>query len=226
MSKDGTTRRLILAATLLGMTFFAAAGAQAALVNGSFESGTDPGSFLTLNSGASDLTGWTIASGSIDYIGSYWAAADGSRSIDLNGNAPGAIYQSFATQIGQQYKVTFSMAGNPDGAPGTKSLNSFVKQGNGNVLGSTSVTFDTAGKSKSNMGWTEYSYLFTAGGTRATLWFESTTTSNIPDGFSGNPFGPALDGIKVEAVPIPATLILFGSGLVGLVGIGRRRLKK
>ena len=69
--------------------------AQAAtLVNGSFEDGVDPGVFTTLGEGSGNITGWSIygggVAGTIDYIGSYWNASDGNRSIDLNGNGPGA----------------------------------------------------------------------------------------------------------------------------------------
>jgi hypothetical protein len=41
------------------------------VINGSFELGTDPGSsFATVNAGDSTtITGWTVDSGSVDYIG-------------------------------------------------------------------------------------------------------------------------------------------------------------
>ena len=34
------------------------------------------------------------------------------------------------------------------------------------------------------------------------------------------------EGITINQVPIPGTVLLFGSGLLGLMGIGRRRMKK
>ena len=84
--------------------------------NGSFEEGTvDPGSFITLSAfDNTSITGWTVSSGSIDLIGSHWVASDGDRSIDLNGNEPGAISQTFDTEPGAVYNVLFDMAGNPD----------------------------------------------------------------------------------------------------------------
>ena len=52
------------------------------VANGSFESGTTPGDFIGLEAGSSGLTGWSIDTGNVDYIGTHWNAADGSRSVD------------------------------------------------------------------------------------------------------------------------------------------------
>ncbi len=92
------------------------------VVNGSFELGTDPGgSFLTVNAGESSITGWTVDSGSVDYIGGYWAASDGLRSIDMNGLTTGSISQTITgLTIGQQYRVSFDLAGNTDFGPTVK----------------------------------------------------------------------------------------------------------
>src|SRR5262249_15845908 len=53
------------------------------LVNGSFEEGPDPGPgrFLTLNEGSTEIRGWVVTRGQIDYNGTYWEAADGQRSL-------------------------------------------------------------------------------------------------------------------------------------------------
>lgn len=145
----------------------------------------------------------------IDYIGNYWQAADGSRSIDLAGNGPGSISQSFATVLGQTYTVSFYMAGNPDGGTTLKALAASA----GSVVEQV-FTFSTVGNTKASMGWTRQSFNFVAGGATTTLTFASDI-----DG----PYGPALDRVSV---PEPGTLILLGAGLLGLVGLGRKRLKK
>src|SRR5947199_114896 len=54
------------------------------VVNGSFEDGPDPGGFTIYYAGATDIPGWTVTQGSIDYVGTYWQPGDGARSIDLN----------------------------------------------------------------------------------------------------------------------------------------------
>jgi hypothetical protein len=96
----------------------AGSSAQAAsFTNGSFELGSDPGSFSTVFQGdGATITGWLVggpSGASVDYIGSYWEAADGTRSIDLSGtsNYPdgpikwGEISQTFDTISGQALTV-------------------------------------------------------------------------------------------------------------------------
>src|SRR5262249_24519791 len=86
------------------------------LVNGSFEEGPDPGAFLPVNKDSTDIKGWTVTRGQIDYIGSFWPAADGKRSLDLHGSPGfGGVSQTFPTVKGQKYRVTFALAGNPEG---------------------------------------------------------------------------------------------------------------
>jgi hypothetical protein len=38
--------------------------------------------------------------------------------------------------------------------------------------------------------------------------------------------GADIDNLTFDAIPEPSTMLLFGSGLAGLVGYGRRRFKK
>jgi len=186
-------KRRTLVGTALGLVAaIALSGAALAFTgptNGSFETGNylDGGSgFQTLNASATDLTGWTIASGSIDWIGTHWAAADGSKSLDMNGTGPGSISQAFATTIGKAYTVTFALSGNPDGAPSVKTLS----------VGATGAapatySFDTsvALNTLVNMKWTTQTYKFTATSATTTLTFTSTTANSV--------YGPALDNVVV-----------------------------
>jgi choice-of-anchor C domain-containing protein len=156
--------------------------ASADVSNGSFETGVNPGVFATLAAGNTNVTGWTIVSGSIDYIGTYWAAADGNRSIDLSGSAPGAISAPVDTIPGGVYRVRFAMAGNPDGGPTVKTL--VADAG----AFSAAFSFDTTGASLSDMGWTTKSFDFLASDSETTLLFTSTTSG---------PWGPAVDDVQV-----------------------------
>ena len=179
----------------------------ATVVNGDFETGPNPGSFTTVNAGGT-IGAWTVLSGSVDYIGTYWQPQGGSRSVDLNGNSQGAIEQAIATVIGQAYEVTFWLAGNPDNGPEIKTVKVAAADANG------MFTFDTFGVSRAAMGWQKYTFNFTANSTSTLLSFASQNQSA---------YGAALDTVSIAAVPEPATwaMMLFGFVLVG--GAMRRR---
>jgi choice-of-anchor C domain-containing protein len=159
--------------------------------NGSFEEGPDDiGGFTTLTAPDDSITGWNVSSGSIDLIGTHWAASEGDRSIDLNGGGPGAISQTFDTEPGAVYQVFFDMAGNPDD-PGDPDpdLKVIVVSANSETA---EYVFDSASATREEMGWTEMSFIFRASSDSTTLEFASTS----PDG----PYGPALDNVRV--IPI------------------------
>ena len=87
---------------------------QELAVNGSFEQGTDPGAtfFEITAPDSTTIPGWDVVTNSIDYIGGFWQAAEGVRSLDMNGAGPGVIEQQLSTSVGTQYTVTFALAGN------------------------------------------------------------------------------------------------------------------
>jgi len=157
------------------------------LINGSFEHGIDTGSsFITLYLGSTDITGWTVTQNNIDYVGGYWQAADGNRSLDMNGTAVGAIEQTFSTAVGAVYEVHFSLAGNPNTNPKLKRLK--VRAGSD----STEVSFDATPYWTGNMGWMTIFWSFTATANQTTIEFISL--NNELDNCCG---GVALDNVFV-----------------------------
>ena len=204
-------RKLMLAA-VAAVALPAAAQAAPIITNGSFEtSATVQGgpAFVTLNNGSTAIDGWTVTSGSIDYILSYWPAQDGSRSIDLSGNGNGSISQTFNTTAGTRYVVNFFLGGNFDGPPPSKTIQASA----GGFTGNFTYTPTGSGRFQ---GYNSYSFGFVGNGSPTTLTFSSLT---------GTAFGAALDNVSVTAVPEPASwaLMIAGFGLAGAALRGRRR---
>ncbi|HYL65716.1 MAG TPA: choice-of-anchor C family protein [Nitrosopumilaceae archaeon] len=160
--------------------------------NGSFENPNSCSSpFTTLNSPSTTITGWTVGGQSIDWICGYWAASDGTKSIDLSGNAAGSVSQDLTTIPGATYAVTFDMSGNTDGG-------NTIKQLTATAPGySQPHTYDTTGH-HSGTNWVQHSFSFTATGTISTLSFTSNEL---------NPYGPALDNVNVVLSKCPAGFV-------------------
>ena len=184
------TRTLVVALLLVGSAASFSSGEEKAkemnlIVNGSFEDGPDPGEFKMLEKGSTEIKGWEVSRGSVDYIGSYWQQADGKRSIDLNGSGRGGVSQAIKTKKGQKYAVTFNLAGNPEGGAAVKKMKV------GAVGNSNEFTFDITGKSRTEMGWASKTWEFTATADETTLEFYSTTDDD-------DAYGPVLDNVTVK----------------------------
>lgn len=213
--------RKTLAALLVCCASIGAAQAQA-FQNGSFEIGsTDPGAFIHLPVGSTTITGWTVVGpGDVDYIGSFWTAADGARSVDLSGNSGGGVEQAFSTVAGTTYDVSFSLSGNPECAQGVKTVNVTATP-----PGTTaSYTHDTTGTSLPTIPWAAQQFSFTASGAATTLSFVTNDASAC---------GPALDNVVVTpragaAVAAVPTLSEWTLGLLVLAmgGLALRRHRR
>ena len=201
--------------TLTSLTLAGRPTQAASFTNGSFELGPNSAGFITLNTGSTAIPGWLVLGDSIDY-GSGWQASDGTRSVDLSGQGPGRIQQSFDTILGATYQVLFDLAGNPGGAPTEKLLRV-------NATGNTNqdYSFDTTGKTFTAMGWQTLTYNFTATSPSTTLLFTSLTNT---------PFGPALDNVRVGTgggTPVtPVTPVPTPALLPGLIGLGAAAWRK
>jgi choice-of-anchor C domain-containing protein len=158
------------------------------LVNGSFEQGPEEvGDFLPLDKDSGALKGWVVTRGQIDLIGTHWQSAHGKRSLDLHGSPGfGGVAQSFKTQKGAKYRVTFFLAGNPDGTVAKKTM---AVRAAGQQK---EFSFDTTGRSNTDMGWQQQTWEFTAerGETTLELFTLMTEDENC---------GPAIDDVTMVA---------------------------
>jgi choice-of-anchor C domain-containing protein len=185
--KRRTLIRIVSLALVLALP--AAAMAGASVQNGSFEGDDTVGSFVTLSGGSTAIAGWSVSTGSVDWIGTYWSHHDGLKSLDLNGLAPGAVSQTLTTTANSSYLVAFWMAANPTCGAAIKTLDV-------SATGAATVgyQFDSSGRTRSNMGWTLHTYAFTAVGSATQLAFSSTTPGSC---------GPALDLVAITQSTTP-----------------------
>jgi hypothetical protein len=188
-------RFVTLAVVAFGGLLAAAPGAFGAgsiVVNGNFEHPAVAGPFQDFF--PPGFRGWRIDRGSVDVVHTFWRAASRDQSLELNGQARGAISQRLETVPGADYRLRFKFAGNPDtefSACQDPALR--IKQmrvsWDGDSLGS--FAFDITGQTFDDMGWEPISIPVTASASTTSLRFTSQT-----DGFCG----PAIDHVVV--IPI------------------------
>ena len=200
-----TRRHALAALTLLAVVLLAGATrapARAAgpelLTNGGFETGAlSPAGqtgFDDLTAGSDAITGWKVESGSVDYMGTYWSAAEGSRSVDLDGNGPGSISQTITTVVGQTYTINFQYSANTDGGP-LNTPTADVLWNTDTVLPGISHTTPVSGM---DMGWTAGQVTVTGTGSDK-LTFASKDSP-------GSPYGIVIDAVSIRATTVQPTL--------------------
>ena len=85
----------------------------------------------------------------------------------------------------------------------------------------TSIPSGTTGPIMLRMSFDDSNNLFTGSYNLGSVWVDFSPVSLMPGGAGS--FQVGLDGAYVQVVPIPAAVWLFGSGLLGLIGIARRK---
>jgi len=166
-------------------------------IDGSFEN--PPGRIGGVYSAGQTFGGWTVVSGDVndvlDFLAGGWQPADGTTSIDMNGNTTGAISRTVPTVPGQSYILSFAYAGNPVGGPNPKTMQA---SWDGNLLGT--VSFNITGHTTANMGWVYTNFIVIGTGSDA-LEFASTV---------GSQYGPTLDAVTL--IPIGQAQVSVGTG--------------
>jgi hypothetical protein len=179
----------------------------AGLVNGDFESPVVTGQGLPANVAPPGF-GWTIASGDIDILGTYWQPATGFQSLDLNGSTTGSIYQDFTFDSAGTWAFSFSLSANPDaftrgdgGGTGVKNMQVlFGTPGSMTSLGTWGVDSDP--RTIDNMQWVTIT-------TPAVVVSSSTVYRVQFTSLVSGPSGPALDNVQVSPIPEPNAAALL-----------------
>jgi hypothetical protein len=173
-----------------------------------------------------EVGGWNVGDGDVAWVpASAWEAAEGSQSLELQGNAAGSIYQDLPTTPSSEYLVSFAYAGDP----GAAEDKSFAVLWDGEEV--ARPIFDQAGQTPAGMGYASEALLLRANDDSTRLEFKSHTGDLEGDDAScpsGPCYGPVLDDVRVSLLPVPvecakgevsilangAALCVAGKGLV------------
>jgi hypothetical protein len=142
---------------------------------------------------------------------------DGSQSLDLTGEGnqgANGIKQSVSTIVGTSYVLSFYLGRQDPLASGYEigpsELDLILNQ-------DAPINFINSNTFSNDVGWTQFSYEFTATTAFTTLAFLNAT--GVGNNFTG------LDNVDLEAIPEPGTLALFGLGLSALVLLRRGKTR-
>ncbi|MEW4490512.1 PEP-CTERM sorting domain-containing protein [Thalassoglobus sp. JC818] len=173
------------------------------------------------------------STGNLRVVGNQ-GVTEGSLAVAFShGNLPstGALWQTFATQAGVEYLLTFDFGKYSVNQP-NQAATLYVDLINGAGLGGTSFMFDVVTDSTPGPGnsspsadvYNSYSYWFIAVSSSTTLRFADYSDPQT----AGGGFDAMLDNVDVNpfnTVPEPTSMALFGLG-ASTIAYGTRRRRK
>ena len=201
---------LAMGAATLALTF--SASSMAGLVpNGDFESGLDSWG-LELGGGSAFSHSATGGNGGGYLVMDNRNAAWGGVAVSTD-DAAGSLLGDFGVAAGQNINVLWDMkaVSGPGGGSG-------IKMESWGETGKISDTGDQV--FAATIDWSSYSFNYTIDPT-------ATRLKIVLLGINGDSVmgydNVCIDDCSAPAVPVPAAVWLFGSGLLGLIGVARRK---
>ncbi|NEP09600.1 MAG: DUF642 domain-containing protein [Symploca sp. SIO1A3] len=193
--------------------------------NGDFEAVDISGNYTTYNStNVPDGFGWSISDDFVYLVNSFWSGVSGTtnpddfdQSLELRPNVN--LSQSFDTQIGRTYELSFFYAHDFSNAQG-RALGHFDIVGTGSLLSET-LLHDIP-STQADLNFLQYTEQFVADSESTTLTFSGDPSNGL--------HGFVIDGVLISevyqdatnSIPEPSSV----TGLLGLIGFGFRALQR